>query len=425
MKGVLNFRKSATLLVAMVLLATHAACTELEGFDDVEDETITVKQPSFIAGHDAEAARETTVKVVPSEDNLIDGDAPHNGTVQGGNHSAYSAFRKPQSVKDVQMEIIFGIFLVAYCVNVWLGRRTNSKIALAWAQSFCGDGCVLDRNFAQIGVGDQQGSAILERVSNSDFKLYATGRRFCTHLSATLSLRRRQDLLSLAWYSVQPRPDVLDIEISMSERAMPPMVLFIGQARFAREWGSKEDSDLAVYSHTIDVSSDRLPRWPSDRLVVMAEHSSLLYDTMTDSMMDQVFANPAFDDIRKYFRYLFFTTEDQASKIPRVLRFSFALPPADKMDRIESLMTAACAFIDIIGCYSSQFTPDQRKRAASKRAEATTSMKSDAGLETALRTKKESEEQERLRKMTPQQRDKYLQKKRALREKRSVKMRKG
>lgn len=67
-------------------------------------------------------------------------------------------------------------------------------------------------------------SQVMERVSNSEFKLYATGRRFCSHMSAKLALRRRQDLLSLLLYQVVPRPDVVDIEVAMSEGAMPPMV---------------------------------------------------------------------------------------------------------------------------------------------------------------------------------------------------------
>ena len=41
---------------------------------------------------------------------------------------------------------------LAYAVNIYLGRQVNSKLALAWATAFCQDGCVLDRNFSQLGV---------------------------------------------------------------------------------------------------------------------------------------------------------------------------------------------------------------------------------------------------------------------------------
>ena len=48
-------------------------------------------------------------------------------------------------------------------------------------------------------------------------------------------------------------------------------------------------------------------------------------------------------------------------------------------------MAAACAFIDVVGCYGAQFTPDQRKRAAAKRADVEAARaKSAAGSEEAV-----------------------------------------
>jgi len=44
----------------------------------------------------------------------------------------------------------------------------------------------------------------------------------------------------------------------------------------------------------------------------------------------QVFGSKAWESSRKYFRFLHFTTEDERSVSPRVLRFSFNLPPLDK-----------------------------------------------------------------------------------------------
>lgn len=154
-----------------------------------------------------QVAQDTAATVSSSDGDLIDEGLLQNQTAPGGNQTSYSAFRKPQSFQDVQMEICFALVLVSlswcqvvvcsaidqqlgsiedtakrmqekrgqqvkhrfraafgvqivYCVNVWLGRRTNSDIALAWAGSFCGDGGVLDRNFAQIGIGGQEGNAV-------------------------------------------------------------------------------------------------------------------------------------------------------------------------------------------------------------------------------------------------------------------------
>ena len=62
----------------------------------------------------------------------------------------------------------------------------------------------------------------------------------------------------------------------------------MGQSKFAKDWGNEEGSDLATFARTVEVAQDRLPGWPADRLVVLAEHSSLLYDTVTESIMEKV-----------------------------------------------------------------------------------------------------------------------------------------
>jgi hypothetical protein len=46
---------------------------------------------------------------------------------------------------------------VLYAVNIYLGRKQNDAIALAWAAQFCDDGEVLDRNFSLLGTGNNSG----------------------------------------------------------------------------------------------------------------------------------------------------------------------------------------------------------------------------------------------------------------------------
>jgi hypothetical protein len=41
-------------------------------------------------------------------------------------------------------------------------------------------------------------------------------------------------------------------------------------------------------THKLDVGRDKISSWPSDKLVVNSEHSSLFYDIMTDQFVDQV-----------------------------------------------------------------------------------------------------------------------------------------
>lgn len=49
---------------------------------------------------------------------------------------------------------------VAYSINLFFGKKENDALALAWAQQFCADGAVLDRNFALIGPGDSNGGEV-------------------------------------------------------------------------------------------------------------------------------------------------------------------------------------------------------------------------------------------------------------------------
>ena len=77
----------------------------------------------------------------------------------------------------------------------------------------------------------------------------------------------------------------------------------------------------------------------------------------------QVFSRTAFAAHGKYFRLLHFTSEQSfGPKDQRaVLRFSFALPPAESMQDLTKLFSTVVAFTDILGNY--KLSPDMRRRA--------------------------------------------------------------
>lgn len=60
---------------------------------------------------------------------------------------------------------------------------------------------------------------------------------------------------------------------------------------------------------------------------------------LSDIGLWQVFGRTAWEGgARKYFRFLHFTTEDARANSPRVLRFSFNLPPIDKVRNLLLLL---------------------------------------------------------------------------------------
>ena len=80
------------------------------------------------------------------------------------------------------------------------------------------------------------------------FKLYASGRRFCTALHATLDLIKRQDLIFRAIQLLTPQDDELFVEVDMNEGAMPAIVLLVATPKQARHLLKDEAGHPGVVS---------------------------------------------------------------------------------------------------------------------------------------------------------------------------------
>ena len=51
-------------------------------------------------------------------------------------------------------------------------------------------------------------------------------------------------------------------------------------------------ADLKTYTRKLEVSREKLPGWPGDRLTVLVEQAAVFYDIMTPDMMDLVRIEP-------------------------------------------------------------------------------------------------------------------------------------
>jgi len=220
---------------------------------------------------------------------------------------------------------------------------------VAFAETFCTEGSLLDRNFSQVGPRVNGAMDLILRESMNKFNIYATGRRFCKSFQATLDLQHRQDLLYMACYLVSPRQDRIDIDIPMNENNMQPLVLVIATPRLAKEL-SKTLPDVQSFAHPISVETKRLPQFPSDKLSVWAESSSMFYELMTDKVMDLLFGRAAFDEASKYFRYLHFSSENPEGFSKHSLKLSFDLPQKEQMQDFTKVLTAVLHLIDVSHC---------------------------------------------------------------------------
>ena len=83
--------------------------------------------------------------------------------------------------------------------------------------------------------------------SASEFKFYASGRRHCSSLLATLDLRKRQDLfLGYLLAPLLPHEERIDIQVNMHPAAMPSLVLVVATPRLARELLRRNDGQNGV-----------------------------------------------------------------------------------------------------------------------------------------------------------------------------------
>ena len=258
-------------------------------------------------------------------------------------HTAW--WELPPSLKWLP-EVVVITFLILYIANIWIGRAKNSEIAMSFVDTFCTEGSLLDRNFSQVGARIDGTLDLILRESMNKFNIYATGRRFCKNLQATLDLKHRQDLFFMGCYVVNPREDLIDIDIAMNSTNMEPLVLLIAAPRLAKEM-SKTLPDVQSFAHPIEVDTKRLPGFPVNDLSVWAESRTIFHDLMTDKVTDLLFGRLGFDAASTYFRYLHFSSENPEGFSKHNLKLSFFIPPKEQMQDLTNVLSAALHFIDV------------------------------------------------------------------------------
>lgn len=393
---------------------------EFEGLvDDAEDEVVATKQPSPVEPEPKAEWDEDEFELPAVEKQAPEIKSDHEVKLQP------MKGRSPIKKKDTYyVEMVAVAFLLLYGANLLYGRAYNNTIAHRWVKHFACEGGIFDKNFSLIGTGDSD-SELIMRESASIFKFYASGRRYCQGLLATLNLRARQDILSLIYYLVDPREDTIDVEVYMNESSMPTTVLAVAVPKAARAL-LKNFKDVVTFTKQITVAKDRLPTWPAEKLTVLAEHSSVFYDLFSDSKLQQLFASEGpYKQSFKYFRSMHFTTENSEGSYKRVLKFTFALPDPENMQHLTNLIALIPLFIDLLGTY--KLSLEAQKKASEMRAKL-----QEAAYKEGLQSRKEAllqkkaeklkEEKERMAKLPPETRRKLEEKQAKAQQRKQIKV---
>eukprot|EP00897_Mesotaenium_endlicherianum_P002985 jgi/Mesen1/2714/ME000168S01797 len=275
--------------------------------------------------------------------------------------------KRPSKPEEFLLEGAFLVALVIYAINYYFGRRANEKIALSWAGQFVGEGSIIERNFAQIGSSEGADEPLLMKEGQTIMKFYASGRRYCEGLLATLELKYRHDLLSRLWYLVRPTRDMITIDVYMNDEGMDPFVFAVTKRKSAKAF-HKEQKDLKDLASILDFSLRR--KWNSDELAVIGDNREAANDLLSDVVIDQLFAEKVFDKYgASYFHSIHFTDQNEGTN-RKVLRFKFYLPAPEKMTELSRLMAIIPYFIDAVGRYKlGSLARSKAEVARSKRAE--------------------------------------------------------
>ncbi|XP_023536116.1 uncharacterized protein At5g49945-like [Cucurbita pepo subsp. pepo] len=249
--------------------------------------------------------------------------------------------------KSYAVEIACGSFLVIFLINYFTGKRENENIALSWAAKFATKDSIFERNFSLLGVGEGEDSPLLLKEGQNVFKFYASGRRCCQGLLATMELKSRHDLISRMYNMVVPCKDEISFEVYMNDDAMDHIIFAVARKKAAK--GMQKDlKDLQRFAGILTTPSGR--KWVPEELSVISESKEVASDLITEAVLDQVFGEKSFEKFGKYFISMHFS--DQLPGMhKKMLLFKFALPDANNMSDISHLVALVPYYIDVIGRY--------------------------------------------------------------------------
>lgn len=250
-------------------------------------------------------------------------------------------------VSSYWIEIVCVSFLIVFVINYFTGKKENENLALAWAAKFATKEAILEKNFSLLGVGEGDDSPLLLKEGQNVFKFYASGRRYCQGLLATLELKSRHDLISRMYNAVVPCKDEISFEVYMNEEAMDQVVFAVAKKKAAKTM-LKEVPDLQKFASLVSPPSNR--KWIAEELSVVSESKEVASDLITEVVLDQVLGEKAFEKFGKYFISMQFS-DQQSGVQKKKLMFKFALPDLKNMADMTRLVALVPYYIDLVGRY--------------------------------------------------------------------------
>ena len=315
-------------------------------------------------------------------------------------------------------EIVGAVLVAAFAVQYVRGRAANAKLARSLGTTLAAS--LKATQFAAVGQpprAPNQPAPLLLRESAHEYALWATGRRNVPIGALfTLKLVPRQDALALAYGLFDGEPDVIEVAVPLPEGGAP-IALAAGRPRAL---DALIDNDPCL--HGLRLKTRPAPRgaaWPAV-LHVAADNEGALRDLVLNGPTARVLARAG--PILRTLRII----PDGALKSPRSLSATVDVPASgDPAALAPALAVIAALLATVDAVCACKLPPDDAatavsaREAAAKRAEGGADDGDDAA--DARRAAKRDAERERVRRMTPAEREKYMARKDKIEKKRSMK----
>lgn len=293
---------------------------------------------------------------------VITESATPDATVQTPDPKPTTVSKKKQSFL---VEIVCVSFLIMFVINYFTGKRENENLALSWASKFATKDSIFEKNFSLLGVGEGDDSPLLLKEGQNVFKFYASGRRYCQGLLATMELKSRHDLLSRIYNMVVPCKDEISIEVYMNDDAMDHVVFALARKKMAKAM-QKELRDLQRFAGSV-VQPPNGRKWVAEELAVVSESKEVAGDLITEAVLEQVFGEKSFEKHGKGFISMHVSDQLPGTQ-KKMLLFKFALPDAKNMADMTRLVALVPYYIDLVGRY--KLSSQARSKTEAARAKA-------------------------------------------------------
>uniref|UniRef100_A0A6N2M8M2 DUF1682 domain-containing protein n=1 Tax=Salix viminalis TaxID=40686 RepID=A0A6N2M8M2_SALVM len=285
-----------------------------------------------------------------------------DATVQTPNPNTTPCSKKKQSFL---VEIVCVSFLIMFVINYFTGKRENENLALSWAAKFATKDSIFEKNFSLLGVGEGDDLPLLLKEGQNVFKFYASGRRYCQGLLATMELKSRHDLLSRIYNMVIPCKDEISIEVYINDDAMDHVVFALARKKMAKAM-QKELRDLQRFAGSV-VQPPNGRKWVAEELAVVSESKEVAGDLITEAVLEQVFGEKSFEKYGKGFISMH-VSDQLPGTHKKMILFKFALPDANNMADMTRLVALDTITIDLVGRY--KLSSQARSKTDAARAKA-------------------------------------------------------